>query len=181
MKSKASIVVGFASILSLLLITVTGCATANLQVVKDVPPPPPKKVMVKIEGGQEVEMPKEALDSFRSMVTTALSKNGFQFAPTNPDSSSVALMGTITVYDPGNRFMRWFLPGGLGMFGGYFDSIWIVTDSKGVELAKAKIDGSIHGGVFGGSIDEVLTEAAERVADFLAKKPPKEPQFKEGG
>lgn len=146
---------------------ITGCASANLQVTKEMPLPPPRVVVVKIGAALGVEMPSDVLDSFRTMVTTSLSQKGFQLASGNPTSNAVALSGTVTAYDPGSRFGRWLLP---GVGGGKFDSTWTVSDANGVELSKAQIDGSVYAGAFGGDFDNVLKEAAERVSDLLTKK-----------
>lgn len=169
MKVRTRISVGFASICLLLM---TGCATANLNVRKGIPSPMPTKVAVKIESAQSVEISRDALDSFRNMVTTSLFQKGFEVvsASGSSDSPPIMLTGQVAVYDPGNRFMRWFLPAGLGMFGGYFDSTWTVLDASGKELGNAQINGSVHFGGFGGDFDDVLQEGAERVADFLTRK-----------
>lgn len=167
---------------AMILFLVAGCATANLNIMKEIPSPLPKKVEVKIEVAEGVEMPSDAMDSFNTMVTTSLFSNGFQVAKGpqaasgNPGSSASHLRGTITLYEPGSRFMRWLLPLGFGIFGGRFDSTWTVSDSKGAELAKAQIDGSVYGGTFGGAFEDVLKEAADRVADLMTGKVPKPPE-----
>ena len=108
-------------------------------------------------------MPGETLDSFRSWVLTALSQRGFQVTSDKPAVPFVHLSGTVTLYDPGNKFTRWF-----GAAGGRLDSTWTISDPKGAELSRARIDGSVTGGAWGGSVEGVLREAAERVADYLS-------------
>jgi hypothetical protein len=108
-------------------------------------------------------MPGEVLGNFRSLVLTALSQRGFQVASGKAAEPFVHLSGTVTLYDPENRFGRWF-----GLASGKFDSKWTIADPQGAELSSARIDGSVRASIFSGGVADVLNEAAERVADYLA-------------
>jgi hypothetical protein len=134
-----------------------------LRVAKESPAAIPRTVAMTIMAAPAANMPGEVLGNFRSLVLTALSQRGFQVASGKPAEPFVHLSGTVTLYDPGNRFGRWF-----GLASGKFDSRWMISDPKGAELSRARIDGGVTGGVYGGSIEDVFAEAAQRVADYLA-------------
>ncbi len=147
-------------LLMILFLSLAGCGSVRLYVVKAIPTPQTQPIKLTLAVAPDVNMPKDAVDSFRTLITTSLSEKGFQFGSGN----ALALAGTVTAYDPGSRFARWVHP---GYRVGIFHSKWVVENQDGSELAKAIIVGSVYAGVFGGSFEDVLRDTAERVADFL--------------
>jgi hypothetical protein len=134
-----------------------------LRVAKESPSPIPRTVTMTIMAAPVANMPGEVLGNFRSLILTALSQRGFQVTSGKPAEPFVHLSGTVTLYDPENRFGRWF-----GLARGKFDSKWTIADPKGAELSSARIDGSVRASIFSGGVADVLEEAAQRVADYLA-------------
>ena len=77
-------------------------------------------------------------------------------------------MGDVERYQPGIRALRYFI--GFGAGRGRFASKWVVKDPTGSELGTCRVDGSITMGVFGGSYDDVLEKAGDRLAEFLLSR-----------
>lgn len=72
-------------------------------------------------------------------------------------------------FDKGNQFSRWFL-GGLGNAGeGSLTVEVIFLNKQGTEVGKIQTEGKIGSGIFGGSINSAVEQAAEALANYVIK------------
>jgi hypothetical protein len=145
----------------ILIICLSGCASATLQIEKEVPAPPTQPISLILGAAEGVQLSAEDMNNLRAMIVDSLAWEGGLRVGSN---NQFKVIGTVTRYDPGVRFLRPF-------FGpGYFDSTWVVLDEHDGEIGKARINGSIYAGKYGGSYDKVLEKVGERLSEFLTKK-----------
>jgi hypothetical protein len=143
-----------------------GCASAKLTVVRPLEAPV-GEVSLAINPPASGQMTAEERSRLRSTLTTRLVDGGVSVVAKDEAGAS-SLVGDLEHYDPGNRALRYWV--GFGAGRGRFSSRWIVRDPIGSELGTCRVDGSISGGSFGGSYDEVLEKAGDRLADFLLNR-----------
>ena len=72
-----------------------------------------------------------------------------------------------TRIDPGSRALRYFV--GFGAGKGTFNVRASLADAKGRALTSSEVEGDQVMGVYGGSYDSAIEEAAENVAEFANK------------
>lgn len=141
-----------------LILCLTGCASATLQVEREIPASPSQPISLTLGAAEGVQLSAEDMNNLRAMIVDSLAWEGGLRVGSN---NQFKVIGTVTRYDPGVRFLR-------PLFGpGYLDSTWIVLDENDKEIGKAQIDGSVYAGIYGGSYDKVLEKVGERLAEFL--------------
>jgi hypothetical protein len=140
-----------------------GCARAHLTVLKPLPAPE-RQVTLEFNRSAGDQLDSEESGTFRSILTSRVTDMGIQVvSSTNPDAHTA--MCTVDRFDPGSRFLRWFI--GLGAGTGRLDTTWDVTNGSGEVIGSCEIDGVVNMGVFGGSFDAVLEKSADKLGDFL--------------
>lgn len=145
-----------------LLAIVSGCASANLTVIKPISAPV-KTVSLTIQETAGAQIPPEEADNFKLTLTTKLEGAGIQVLST---ARSDALLGQVSEYDPGNRALRYLV--GFGAGRARIESAWTIKDEAGQEIGACRIDGSMAMGVFGGSVSEVHLQMGDALARFLS-------------
>jgi len=143
-----------------LILCLSGCASATLQVEKEIPAPPTQPISLTLGAAEGVRLSAEDMNNLRAMIVDSLAWEGGLRVGSN---NQFKVIGTVTRYDPGVRFLRPLLGPG------YFDSTWVVLDENDNEIGKAQIDGSVYTGRYGGSYHKVLEKVGERLTEFLTK------------
>ena len=138
----------------------TGCASATLQVAKEISATPTQPISLTLVVAQDVQLSAEDMSALRARLVDSLAWEGGLRVGTN---DKFKVIGTVTQYEPGSPFLRPLAPG-------YFDSTWVVLDEHDGEIGKARINGSIYVGKYGDSYDKVLEKVGERLSEFLTKK-----------
>src|SRR5262245_52111838 len=148
-------------ILVAILWLAAGCMSADLKVDRPLGAPV-REVSLKPEASDGMNDQQQG--HMLTVLTSSLSKASVNVR----DGAGVSsLVGKVERYSPGNKTLRWFF----GFFGaghGTLESTWRVVDGTGQEVGSCRVDGSIKAGGFGGSFDEVLKLAGERLAEFLS-------------
>ncbi|MGH2901016.1 MAG: DUF4410 domain-containing protein [Solirubrobacteraceae bacterium] len=150
------------------LLLLVGCATASFQVTRPFDAPV-QRLSLSFEPLTPTTMTAEQSSRLRTTLTSSLVESGISVVPAG-EPEVPAVTGTIELYDPGNRPLRYFV--GFGAGRGSFRSVWRVTSSAGAEAGECRVDGSIAAGGFGGSYDEVLEKVGEELRNCLMGAPP---------
>lgn len=164
------------------IMLLTGCGTTNLRVVKSVSAPP-KAVSLQIIDESPLKMSEEIAVDFREILKAGLRDEGIQVVADG--ESAMSVVGVIKSFTPGVRAFRHQYGGGLSIGtsklhsdagAAKIRSTWTLLDGAKEELGRCKIDGKLSDGFYGGSLDNMLKDVAEDVADFVkgAKQTPAE-------
>ena len=153
------------SVLACLAAMLSACASADLAVIKAVSPPA-REITLAVDASTPAMTP-EQLSQFRTQLTSRLATQGVSVVPT-PGPNTARVHGTVDQYNRGNRALRWLIP---AAGKGSFDSSWHVADAAGKEIGDCRVHGGITTGIWGGSYEDVLDEAAKRVAGCLLNEP----------
>jgi len=150
--------------LALVAATLSGCATATLDVVSPVPVPiDAVKLVVRDDTGGDMSL--EQLRELKRALTHELEDAGIAVVAPSSPATSVRLLGNVTRYDPGLRPLRFVSRYGFGT--GTLDSTWLVADPRSSAASRCRIEGSVSMGTFGGSFEDVQEEAGKALARFL--------------
>jgi hypothetical protein len=106
----------------------------------------------------------------RTTLTSSLIASGISVVPRDAPGAA-GLIGVIVTYEPGERWKRAVIGYGYGT--GHFRSRWRVVSAAGAVIGECTIDGSVTGGAFGGSYDEVLEKVGVDLRDCLLGEVPK--------
>ncbi len=152
--------------LALLGLAASGCAHANLTVLKPLPAPV-RMVAIQFNDATGAQLRPDESASYQSILTNHLAEGGIVVAAPN-DAGAATARATFETFDPGSRALRYGI--GFGAGTGELNSVWEVMTQTGEVIGACRIDGSISVGVFGGSFDEVLDKSADRLQEFLNGK-----------
>jgi hypothetical protein len=155
-----------ARVLVLLLLCATGCATAELTVVKPLSAPV-RELSLQVAPARTAPMTDQQQSQLRTLITTSLFEAGV--AVKSSANGTSALDGEVQLYDPGNRALRYLV--GMGAGAGEFDSTWRILDASGQMVGSCRVEGSILMGAFGGSYDDVLEKVGHRLGEFVTGAP----------
>jgi hypothetical protein len=153
------------ALLAFVTLPTGACASASLEVLKPMTPPGLEAAVLQIEPGPAGQASEEEVTTFRNIVVETLADEGIAVTTGQPSGRTAVLIARIDEHDPGDQFLRWLV--GFGAGAGHLDSTWMVKDASGTEIGKARIQGTVSGGFFGGSYDSALSAVAVKVAAFL--------------
>ncbi|MDT4289586.1 DUF4410 domain-containing protein [Methylomonas sp. MO1] len=149
--------------LSVLVLMLYGCASANLSVVQAMAAKPASASLILIDNtGSKVS--NEDIGNLKSAFSDSLQKAGVKIVSTE-NKDVAAIVGQIQQYDKGSKALRYFV--GFGAGTGKMKTAWKVSDQTGGEIGSCNIDGSISMGVFGGDFYNVHEKAAEAFSQFF--------------
>lgn len=140
-----------------------GCAAATLDVVSPVPFAI-DTVSIAILDDTGGDMSPDQMRSFKRIVTRALLADGIQVLPSPARSGAPRVVGSVGLYAPGIRALRFVSRYGFGTGG--LESTWDVKSGRDT-IARCRIEGSVSTGTFGGSFDDVQEETGKALARFL--------------
>ncbi len=120
-----------------------------------------------VQGKSTIGVPREAQDLFQNTIENKLTEIGY------PKGSDLIIEYRFIQFDEGDQFARWMW-GGLGNCGeGEMTAEVKFKDLNGHELSKIHVGGKIGSGVFGGSFDHAVENAAHEVTRYVEKTFPK--------
>jgi len=163
MNSRISVNRMFIHLLALTTITgfLMGCGTGRTMILK------PSETRIRVsavnasEANSPLSVPTELKAVFQKKLDEFLySEKAFE------RGKELNIRYRFIQFDPGNQFTRWFW-GGIGNAGE--GSLTIETkyfDSTNNELATIHTEGRIGSGFFGGSFDDAVEKAAEKIAEY---------------
>ena len=120
-----------------------------------------------VHGKSTTGVPKEAQDLFLNTIEKKLTEIGYF------KGNELIIEYRYIQFDEGDRFARWMW-GGLGNSGEGEMTVEVkFKDVKGNEISKIHVGGKIGSGVFGGSFDHAVENAALEVTRYVEKTFPK--------
>ncbi len=120
-----------------------------------------------VQGKSTTGVPKEAQQLFHNTINKKLTEIGYS------KGNDLIIEYRFIQFDEGDQFARWMW-GGLGNSGeGEMTAEVKFKDIKGNELCKIQVGGKIGSGVFGGSFDHAIENAAHEVVRYVEKTFPK--------
>jgi len=149
-----------------LLAALTGCATAQLDLIEPVKPAA-REVTLSIVVLPGASLSDAQQSGLRTRLAARLAEGGVVVAAQPTQTSSVA-EGRIADYEPGSRITRFFLPYLAGQ--GVFESSWLVKDLGGGTIGQCRIHGSVGWGGPRGGYDDLLDEAGRLLAACLSNQ-----------
>ncbi len=161
--SKQRLMLMIASLLVLPVTTLLqGCGSART-VVTDAPAVKSSFAQASVvEESSTVPVPDDAKTLFVERVNRSL----FDDTTFKQGAGGLRLSYRFVSFSAGSQFERWFW-GGLGNAGEGSVTVEVrFLDQSGKQLAKIQSDGRIGSGVFGGSMQDAVKNAAEEVAKF---------------
>ena len=147
------------TLLSLAALLSVGCASSDKSRAAT-----PRKPLAVVEGTHQPGMTPKFRECFRAKLDEMLYGEEGSFTRAEKGST---LRWEATRIDPGSRALRYFV--GFGAGKGTFNVRASLADAKGRALTSSEVEGDQVMGVYGGSYDSAIEEAAENVAEFANK------------
>ncbi|AIL13042.1 hypothetical protein IM40_05225 [Candidatus Paracaedimonas acanthamoebae] len=148
-------------------ILLTACGSSKTMVLDTCAETKYVKNFELIHGKSTTSVPKEAQELFRNIIDKKLTEIGYS------KGNELIIEYRFIQFDEGDQFARWMW-GGLGNSGeGEMTAEVRFKDLKGNELSKIHVGGKISSGVFGGSFDHAVENAAHEVVRYVEKSFPK--------
>lgn len=148
---------------SLPLACLLACASTKLDVTRPLSEPV-REVSLSVAPVTPDLMTELERSRLRTTLTSSLMASGISVVPMD-EPGAAALIGVIVTYDPGERWKRAVIGYGYGT--GSFRSRWRVVSAARAVIGECAVDGTITGGVFGGSYDEVLEKVGVDLRNCL--------------
>lgn len=157
----------FKKLAPIICLLLAACGSSKTMVLETCSEIHPVKSFEIIHGKSTTGAPKEAHDLFCNIIDKRLTEIGYK------KGQELIIEYRFIQFDEGDRFARWMW-GGLGNSGeGEMTAEVKFKDSQGRELCKIHVGGKIGSGVFGGSFDNAVENAAHEVIRYMEKTFPK--------
>lgn len=147
----------------LLAVAASGCAAAELDVIRPVPIPI-RAITLTLHDRSRGEMSPDDQAALREILVEQLEAARIAVLPA-PAPGTANLEGAVLEFDGGMRPLRFLTGYGLGTGG--IVTAWRVRTASSDDVAQCRIEGSVSTGTFGGSFHAVLEDAGRALARFL--------------